>query len=373
MWKILLGVGLAVVLAIWLLPLGEQEPLRFLGSYAIPTGEWAYDSVPVGEISGLAYDPVLNVYYGICDDRGDVGPAGRLYILDIPLDSSGIHNVTVYDMTLLDSDPDIGGVQTYARKAIDAEDIVFTPSRTFFVASERDLEDQPWIREFTETGLLLREISLPEKFMPAEGVGVRENLSFEAMTLTPDGKTLYVTNEQALKQDGPISTVDHGTTVRIIQYSLKLMTSTVTAEYAYVTEPIFAAPTDGDYADNGVPAMLYVKHVLPAYDLLTVERAYSSGVGNDIKIFGVSLEGAENVKDMEALPFPFNGNAVKKELLVRISAIAELSDIPIQPDNIEAIALGPKLPNGHHTLLLASDNNFNDSQRNLFLVFEIVP
>jgi len=76
---------------------------------------------------------------------------------------------------------------------------------------------------------------------------------------------------------------------------------------------------------------------------------------------------------MEALPFPFNGNAVKKELLVRISAIEELSDIPIQPDNIEAIALGPKLPNGHHTLLLASDNNFDDSQRNLFLAFEIVP
>ncbi len=373
MWKILLGVGLAVALAIWLLPLGEQKPLRFLGSYAIPTGEWTYDSVPVGEISGLAYDPVINVYYGICDDRGDVGPAGRLYILDIPLDSSGIHNVTVYDMTLLDSDPDTGGVQTYARKAIDAEDIVFTPSRTFFVASERDHEDRPWIREFTETGLLLREISLPAKFMPAEGIGVRENLSFEAMTLTPDEKTLYVTNEQALKQDGPTSTVDHGTTVRIIQYSLKLMTSTVTAEYAYVTEPIFAAPTDGDYADNGVPAMLYVKHVLPAYDLLTVERAYSSGVGNDIKIFGVSLEGAENVKDVEALPFPFNGNAVKKELLVRISAIEELSDIPIQPDNIEAIALGPKLPNGHHTLLLASDNNFDDSQRNLFLAFEIVP
>lgn len=370
MVKIFVSVGLVMILLFWLL--APQRPLRFLGAYEIPTGEWTCEKVPVGGISGLAYIPVVNVFYAICDDRGDVGPPGRLYSLDVRLDEKGIHGVDAFGMTLLDSDSMSGGIQPYENNDVDAEEVVFTPERHFLVASERDLQDQPWIREFTETGILLKELPVPEKFVPAEERGVRKNLAFEAMALTPDGKTLFVANEQALIQDGPTATVDHGTTARIVQYNLSSQTPSLVAEYPYVTEPIFAAPADTS-ADNGVTAILYVKHLLPKYDLFVLERAYSSGVGNDIKLFGVNLKGADNVKDVDALLFPYPGSAAKKTLLVRISAIEKLSDVPIRPDNMEAMALGPRLSNGHTTLVLASDNNFNDSQRNLFLAFEIVP
>ena len=371
MRKAVLGI-LVGVLAIGAVGLAAE--FRFLGDLTIPTGLWAFSGMPVGEISGLAYDHNTGIYYGICDNRGrdpEEGVAGRLYALSIGVNEDGISGVRVLDMILLDSDPGTPGIQPYGPGEVDAEEVVLTPDGRLIISSERDLENRPWIRIFSLSGEMLGEIPVPEKFMPGEGVGVRRNLAFEAMTITPDGKTLFVATEQALAQDGPTSTVDHGTTVRIIQYDLSGDTPVEVAEYAYVTEPIFAAPLD-TYADNGVPAMLYIKHILPEYDLLVVERAYVSGVGNDIKVFGVVLAGADDVKDLEALPFPFTGRAVEKTLLLRISAIPEYSDIPVAPDNIEAICLGPTLPSGNPSLILASDNNFNPHQRNLFLAFEIV-
>lgn len=346
--------------------------LELIGSYSIPTEEWTFGTMPVGGISGLVYDPAKGIYYGISDDRGDNGVPGRLYTLQITLDRGGIHDVRVCCVTFLDSDADSPGIQPYPPKGIDAEEVLLTPAGTLLISSERDADDHPWIREFALDGVLLREIPVPAEFQPSEGKGVRTNRAIEGMALTPDGRTLYVVNEQALVQDGPTSTVDHGTTVRIVQYDLSGEVPQIVAEYAYITEPVFAPP-QGEYADNGVSAILYAKDLLPQYDLLIVERAYSEGVGNDIKIFGVRLEGADDIKEMSALPFPFSGKAVEKTLLLRISAIERFSDVPIRPDNIEAITLGPQLPNGHHTLILASDNNFNPHQRNLFIAFELVP
>jgi hypothetical protein len=42
-------------------------------------------------------------------------------------------------------------------------------------------------------------------------------------------------------------------------------------------------------------------------------------------------------------------------------------------DNIEGISWGPKLANGHRSLILVSDNNFNPDQRTQFLAFEVMP
>lgn len=364
---------LVVLVGFWVAA-GAVE-LKFLGSYEIKTEDWWFGTMPVGEISGLAYNPDLGIYYGICDNRGkdpEEGVAGRLYLLNIETGCCGIYGVKVVSVVFLDSDPETPGVQPYGPGEVDAEEVLLTPDRKLIISSERDLENVPWIRIFALDGVMLSEIPVPDKFIPAEGKGVRRNLAFEAMALSPDGKTLFFANEQALVQDGPMSTPEHGTQVRIVQYDLSGDEPVEVGEYVYITEPIFAAPK-GKYADNGVVAMLYVKHIVPEYDLFVVERAYSSGVGNDIKVFGVSLEGADDVKDLEALPYPFTGKAVEKTLLLRISAIPELSDIPVKPDNIESISFGPTLPTGNPSLILASDNNYNPPQRNLFLLFELIP
>ena len=52
-----------------------------------------------------------------------------------------------------------------------------------------------------------------EKFLPDEEDtrGVRDNLGFESLTVTPDRRFLYTAAENALVQDGLASTLDHET------------------------------------------------------------------------------------------------------------------------------------------------------------------
>ena len=42
-------------------------------------------------------------------------------------------------------------------------------------------------------------------------------------------------------------------------------------------------------------------------------------------------------------------------------------------DNIEGITFGKKLPNGHDTLVLVADNNFNKEQQTQIIAFEVLP
>ena len=61
----------------------------------------------------------------------------------------------------------------------------------------------------------------------------------------------------------------------------------------------------------------------------------------------------------------FTDETVSKRLLV------DLKDIGITQDNSEAISFGETLPDGRQTIIVASDNNFNDAQQTQFLAFAI--
>jgi cAMP phosphodiesterase len=359
--------------------------LNFLGSFEPPREGWVYEGVPVGEISGLSM-AADGSFYGIGDNRGDtVVPPGVLYKMEIRLDRDGLHAVNVDGVIQLDSDPSTPGIQPYAAGSLDGEDVLWTEDG-FIVCSERDASNAPWIRTFTHAGELVSELPVPEAFVPAsdEGTqirGVRNNLSFEASAITPDGKTLYVMNEEALVQDGDIATADHGTPVRIVEYDLTGDTPTAIGEYVYTTEPLFARPAEGASADNGVPGMVYVGHITPEFDLIVMERSYVNGVGNHIALFGVKLGpyvyDRQKVLATEALAdpeSPYTGFTVHKTRLLRLSDDPSQSDVDFDPDNMEAIAIGPQLDNGHYTLILAADNNFNPKyQRNVFAAFEVDP
>ena len=351
--------------------------LNYLGSFDPPRDGWMFNGISVGGISGLtlAND---GSFYAICDDKGaNVDPPGVLYKLNIDLDASGIHGVDVVGIVHLKT-PD---GSSYTSGSIDAEDVLWTPT-DFIACSERDQDNNPWIRQFSHDGTFLSEVPVSEKFMPAsEGDtqvrGTRTNLSFEASALTPDYATLYVMNEEALLQDGDVATPTTGTPVRLIKYDLSSGTPVEKAEYVYITEPIFAAPPEGKSADNGVPGMVYVGHITSQFDLIVMERSYVSGAGNQIGLFGVKFGDSTNVMGIDALADPANPQTVsvlQKTPLLIISDNKDLTQVDFDPDNMEAISLGPQLPNGHYTLIIASDNNFNPKyQRNVFAAFEIVP
>ena len=357
--------------------------LNFLGSFDPPREGWMFEGVHVGEISGLSL-AANDTYYAIADDRGEnIMPPGVLYEMEIKVDLEGLHSVEVRDVIQLDSDSCMTCVQPHAPGELDGEEVLWMEDG-FIVCSERDSENAPWIRKYTHAGELVSELPTPEKFIPAfdgdaQVRGVRENLSFEAATITPDGSTLYVVNEQALVQDGDVSTADAGSPVRIVEYDLTGESPAIVGEYVYVTEPLFVRPAEGKSGDNGVPGMAYVGHITPEIDLIVMERSYVSGAGNHIGLFGVKLDpyvyDREKVLAMEALADPetaYAGLSVHKIPLLRLSDDPEQTDVDFDPDNMESITVGPPLENGNYTLILASDNNFNPKyQRNVFAAFEI--
>lgn len=382
-----LGLVLALTAVFWPWSLGAQQPpLRLLGQFSFEPGRTFQDpasgqDTTVGGLSGLTYDAKRGVYYAVSDDRGENQPP-RYYTLEIDVGPGGIADVRVVGVTFFDGDAATPGIQPFERGDSDMEEIVLLADDTLIVSSERDRANRPWVRHFALDGTLLGEVAIPERFMPATEPGpdgrprttrgILPNEGFEGMTVTPAQDAIYLVNEDALAQDGPGTNPEHGSNVRILRLDLGGNgEATPAAEVVYPVEKVFAASSNPSTpSDNGVSAMLWVKDALPQFDLLVMERAFAAGVGNDVNLYGVSLDGATEVHDLDALPEPFAGQAVKKTLLVNISALG------VKPDNLEALALGPRLPNGRQSLLVMSDDNFNGSgpapQINQLLLLEIV-
>ena len=365
--KILCAVALVAVLGF----VAWGSPLVYLGRYEIDSDTWSYNGSRVGAISGITYDPTRELYYAISEDRGDVGTPGRFYTLSVDVDATGISAVEPLAVTFLDRDSGEPGVQPYLGGDVEPVEIVFTGEDTLIVSSERDRDGFPWIRTFSLDGLFLREIRIPDRYLPATAKGVRDDLAFEAMSLTPDGETLYVANEQGLTQDYGEATVSGGTVVRLTTYDLTGTAPIVAHEAAYKTEPVFASPTSEGTATNGVSAILSIRHILSPYDLLVMERAYVSGVGYEVTVFGVSLEGATDIKMSDRLPCLCSTRTASKTLLLRISALDAVSDIGVRPDSLEGMTLGPRLPDGRPTLILASNSDYGTGRLNQFLAFAI--
>lgn len=358
-------------------PGAGDPPLRLLGEYAFESNT-SFQETTVGGLSGITYDRARAVYYAVSDDRGE-NQAPRFYTLRIGLSTAGISGFEIVGVTTLDSDASTPGIQPYERNDSDLEDITLLPDDTLLISSERDRAGRPWIRQFALDGTLLDELPMAQKYLPASQTdasgravqvrGVRPNLGFEPLAWTPDG-ALYTANEEALVQDGPIASLSGGTNVRLLRYDLSgASRPRQTGEWVYQVEPIFAAPVPANqFADNGVTAMAWIRHLLPEYDLLVMERSFSSGVGNDVNIYGVRLAGAQDVSALDALPNPYTGRAVDKTLLANMAAVG------VAADNLEGMTLGPLLPNGRPSLVLVSDDNFSafdPPQVNQFLLFEV--
>ena len=134
------------------------------------------------------------------------------------------------------------------------------------------------------------------------------------------------------------------------------------AEYVYMTEPVVSDPVPpGSFATNGLVELL----ALTETTFLAVERSFSTGVGNSIRIYRTSIESATDVSAFDALPGAYT--PMTKELLF------DLGSTGILLDNIEGITLGPILPNGSRSVVLVSDNNFAATQFTQFIALEVVP
>jgi 3-phytase len=361
---------------------GDRSPrtsvrnINFIGQATYPTGSVTVEGTQVGGLSGIDYDQINNRYYSISDDRSDRNPA-RFYTLNIDLSSgslssSGINFSGV--TTLLNQNN-----QPFATNTIDPEGIGLTSNGTVFVSSEGEVSNlagrlqSPFVNEFAlGTGRQLRQLPVPSKFVPVIGpadaptAGIRNNLAFENLTITPDGKFLFTATENALVQDGPLATINTGSRSRILKYNLT--TGQPEQEFLYLTDPVAvpAVPETG-FNTNGLVELLALDN---RGTFLALERSFSAGApgtGNTIKLYEVRLNGASDISDINSLN-AININTVRpveKRLVLNFDSLG----LPTGLDNVEGMTLGPVLPNGQQSLVLVSDNNFSATQFTQILAF----
>ncbi|MCA9913219.1 MAG: esterase-like activity of phytase family protein [Anaerolineae bacterium] len=172
----------------------------------------------------------------------------------------------------------------------------------------------------------IKTYPLPENYL----YGTRDNQALESLAISPDGTRIYIGTENGLQQEDASQS-------HILM--LDAESGEALAEWLYPLEDV-----DG----NGLSELL----ALDEDTLLTLERAYSRGVGNTIHLFAVDVSKGDS--PLAKTP---------------VLALHE-GDYGLDLDNIEGMTWGESI-DGRRTLILVSDNNFNPRSQptTQFLVF----
>lgn len=279
--------------------------------------------------------------------------------------------VTVFDVAI-SSDASLvsatGVSQIALEDGFDFEGVAYSnPARnSLFVSYEGDPATPstlPGVREYDlATGDLLQSIALPD---PWNTSGItRGNRGFESLSRSPSGRTMWTGNEEALTIDGPAATQASGTTVRLQKLDVVGNTIAAAQQYAYQVEPIHG-PTNSS-ARSGLADLVS----LPDGSLLTLERSAALTLPPiQARIYQLGFQGATDISQQ---PFVdgLSGttfDAAQKTLLFS-GGVGGLFEI----NNLEGLALGPRLPSGNWSLVGVVDNG-GGSTGNLIVSFELTP
>ena len=338
--------------------------LELLDEYELP--KESFKDTPVGGLSAITYNRQKDRFYVISDDRSKFAPA-RFYTLKIDLEQTNLHqvkidNIAIENVTFIKNEQG----KTYAQGTVDPEGIAISPRNTLFISSEGVTRKKiaPFIGEFDLDGNLKQKLRIPQRYLPDEGKGVRDNLGFEALTIKANGTVpedafrLFTATEAALTQDTNPELPETQNRSRLLHYVINPIGQPVlVAEHLYLL-------------DAAAPGVIYKGLAeLTALEkegyLLSKERSLGlDGLG--VKIFQVVIGNATDTSTIGSLAENIeNYTPLKKKLLI------DLNQLGIELDNLEGMTLGPHLKDGSQTLILVSDDNFLARQKNQFLLFRL--
>lgn len=344
------------------------KSLRLIGEQILPTSK-IIDGQKVGGLSGIDY--ANNQYYVICDASN--API-RFYTMDLEFnisEFSAIKNIRQVELLNKNNKP-------FENKQADPESIRFDSDLNQLIWTSEGFinnEIHPFIRSAEENGKFIAEFTVPKRYLAGQdNQGPRHNGVFEGLTLSKNRKGYWTAIELPLVQDGdaPVFGKETNSPIRVAFINKK--TGKFEKEFAYELDSV---ARDGGFEINGVVEILqYAKH-----NFLFLERSFASGTddgGNNVKIYDVNTKNATDISKINALKGADYTKATKTLLFDFEDIRNQLSQLPDGSknivDNIEGITFGPILENGNRSLVLVSDNNFNDfgAQLNQFIVFEVI-
>ena len=345
--------------------------IHFLNEYVIPY-DTKFENTTVGGLSGIDYDVAKDQYYLISDDRSDKNPA-RFYTAKIILNQEKIDTTIFIKTTFLKNQSGnyYPNSQQDPYHTPDPEALRYDSiSHTFIWSSEGERIVQnkkvilfnPSVIEINKDGQYLDSFLLPPQFhMSAIESGPRQNGVFEGLTFGDHNKTLFVSTEEPLYNDGErAGTGDSTGIIRIIKYDRE--SKKPIAQYAYQIDAVAHNPIPADaFKVNGISDILYLGN----NQLMILERSFSMGrLSCTIKVYIADLSQGEDVQNYLSL----KNEKIKilpKKLLLNMDTLGMFID------NVEGVTFGPKLSNGKQSLLFVVDNNFNPFEKMQILLFEI--
>jgi hypothetical protein len=235
--------------------------------------------------------------------------------------------------------------------ALDSEGLVIDRDGTRLVTSETE----PSIRRYSADGKILDRLPVPASLQVAPAGRATANQTFEGLTLLNGGRTLLASMEYALAGDT-------AGIVRFQTWTRHHGRFELAGQYAYRTDAAFL----------GVPEV----QALPDGRLLVLERGFTSGVGNTVRLYLADPRHATNTSGVENLTGQPDVRLIKKTLLTDIASCSTLGATAKQPqpnpllDNIEGMAITGR-GKGRLRVLLVSDDNQNAVQTTRFYYLRV--
>ncbi|MFF5155627.1 esterase-like activity of phytase family protein [Streptomyces sp. NPDC000348] len=221
--------------------------------------------------------------------------------------------------------------------ALDAEGLVVDRDGTYLVSSETE----PSVRRYSRDGEILGRLPVPDALRPAPAGPARANGTFEGLTLLPGGRTLLASMEYPVAGD-PADQVRLQTWRRTARGDFRLG-----AQYTYRTDP-----------GLGVSEVT----ATPGGRLLVLERGFTSGVGNTVRLYLADR----------------HRTAYDKTLLADLADCPSLGATAKQPqpnpllDNIEGMVVTGR-DRGRLKVLLVSDDNQSQNQTTRLYALRVRP
>ena len=130
----------------------------------------------------MAYDTRQDLYYAVLD-RESRDAHARFYTLRLPFANAQHDDPQILGVTFL-RDP---SGQSYTGGDFDGEGIAVTSRGELLVASETE----PSIRRFSLEGRFMAQLPVPRKFHVAPQGQAQSNMTFESLSISPDGRSLF--------------------------------------------------------------------------------------------------------------------------------------------------------------------------------------
>ncbi len=302
------------------------SPNAAVNGFTDSLDQTTYDGLDVGNLSGLAVDRGGRI--AAISDRS------VLFDLDVHQGFGNPRVKVAAGRALADEKGD----------QLDSEAVVVDRDGSYLITSETE----PSIRRYDRAGHIIGRLPVPSYLQVAPAGRAQTNLTFEGLAMLPGGHTLVASMEESIAGDD------------------QNLTRVQTWNRVGDSDRFVLGKQYGFRLDPG----LGISEIASTGDgrLLVLERGFTAGVGNTVRLTAADLRGASDVSEVTDLTAATGARLVHTTLVADLGQCPSLGATARQPqanpllDNIEGMTVTGRGPLGTLRLLMISDNNDNPAQ-----------